>query len=34
MSDTKRWYAIQSYSGHENKVKRLVDRKIGEELVG
>lgn len=34
MSDTKRWYAIQSYSGHENKVKRLVDRKIGEEPEG
>lgn len=31
MSETKRWYAIQSYSGHENKVKRLIDRKIEEE---
>ena len=31
MSDAKRWYAIQSYSGHENKVKRLIDRKIEEE---
>lgn len=31
MSDTALWYAIQSYSGHENKVKRLIDRKIEEE---
>ncbi len=31
MSDSRRWYAIQSYSGHENKVKRLIDRKIEEE---
>lgn len=30
MSDTRRWYAVQSYSGHENKVKRLIDRKIEE----
>jgi transcriptional antiterminator NusG len=34
MSDSKRWYAIQSYSGHENKVKRLIDRKIEEEPEG
>ncbi|HWV56004.1 MAG TPA: transcription termination/antitermination protein NusG [Longimicrobiales bacterium] len=26
-----RWYAIQTYSGHENKVKRLVEHKIAEE---
>ncbi|MDB4947529.1 MAG: hypothetical protein JWM27_178 [Gemmatimonadetes bacterium] len=26
-----RWYAIQSYSGHENKVLRLIQRKIDEE---
>jgi transcriptional antiterminator NusG len=26
-----RWYAIQSYSGHENKVQRLVQRRIDEE---
>lgn len=26
-----RWYAVQSYSGHENKVQRLVERKIEEE---
>lgn len=31
MSDPRRWFAIQSYSGHENKVKRLIDRKIEEE---
>jgi transcription termination/antitermination protein NusG len=26
-----RWYAIQTYSGHENKVKKLVERKIADE---
>ncbi|MEX0856140.1 MAG: transcription termination/antitermination protein NusG [Gemmatimonadota bacterium] len=26
-----RWYAAQSYSGHENKVQRLIQRKIDEE---
>jgi transcriptional antiterminator NusG len=26
-----RWYAIQTYSGHENKVKRLIDHRIAEE---
>lgn len=31
MSDSRRWFAVQSYSGHENKVKRLIDRKIEEE---
>ncbi len=25
------WYAIQSYSGHENKVQKLIERKILEE---
>jgi transcriptional antiterminator NusG len=25
------WYAIQSYSGHENKVQKLIERKIAEE---
>jgi transcriptional antiterminator NusG len=25
------WYAIQTYSGHENKVQRLIQRKIQEE---
>ena len=30
MSEAK-WYAIQTYSGHENKVQRLVQRKIDEE---
>jgi transcriptional antiterminator NusG len=32
MSDTARWYAIQTYSGHENKVKKLIDHRIAEEL--
>ena len=31
MSDTARWYAVQTYSGHENKVKKLIDIRIGEE---
>jgi transcription termination/antitermination protein NusG len=31
MSDAK-WYAIQTYSGHENKVQRLIQRRIDEEL--
>ena len=31
MSEAK-WYAIQTYSGHENKVQRLVQRKIAEEV--
>ena len=26
-----RWYAIQTYSGHENKVKKLLDHRIAEE---
>lgn len=26
-----RWYAIQTYAGHENKVKTLVERRIAEE---
>jgi len=30
MSDT-RWYAIQTYSGHENKVQKLIQRKIEDE---
>jgi transcriptional antiterminator NusG len=30
MSDT-RWYAVQTYSGHENKVQKLIQRKIEEE---
>lgn len=25
-----RWYALQTYSGHENKVKALIEQKIGE----
>jgi len=31
MADEARWYAIQTYSGHENKVKRLVEHRIAEE---
>lgn len=31
MAEEVRWYAIQTYSGHENKVKRLIDRRIAEE---
>jgi transcriptional antiterminator NusG len=30
MADT-RWYAVQTYSGHENKVQRLILRKIEEQ---
>jgi transcription termination/antitermination protein NusG len=26
-----KWYAVQSYSGHENKVQKLIQRKIDEE---
>ena len=31
MADEVRWYAIQTYSGHENKVKRLIEHRIDEE---
>ncbi|HEY8484203.1 MAG TPA: transcription termination/antitermination NusG family protein, partial [Longimicrobiales bacterium] len=31
MAAEARWYAIQTYSGHENKVKRLIERRIAEE---
>ena len=31
MTGDPRWYAIQTYSGHENKVKKLIDFKISEE---
>ena len=31
MADEARWYAIQTYSGHENKVKKLIDIRIAEE---
>jgi transcription termination/antitermination protein NusG len=30
MTEAK-WYAIQTYSGHENKVQRLIQRRIDEE---
>jgi transcription termination/antitermination protein NusG len=26
------WYTVQSYSGHENKVQRLIQQKIDQEL--
>ncbi|MFO8173317.1 MAG: transcription termination/antitermination protein NusG [Gemmatimonadota bacterium] len=29
--DEIRWYAVQTYSGHENKVQKLIQRKIDEE---
>jgi transcription termination/antitermination protein NusG len=31
MTGEPRWYAIQTYSGHENKVKKLIDFRIAEE---
>jgi transcription termination/antitermination protein NusG len=31
MTEAARWYAIQTYSGHENKVKKLIDFRIAEE---
>jgi len=31
MSESKRWYAVQTYSGHENKVQKLIQRKIEDE---
>lgn len=30
MAEAK-WYAIQTYSGHENKVQRLIERRIEDE---
>ena len=30
MTEEARWYAIQTYSGHENKVKKLIDHRISE----
>lgn len=32
MSDDALWYAIQTYSGHENKVKKLIEHRISEEV--
>jgi transcriptional antiterminator NusG len=29
-----RWYAVQTYSGHENKVQKLIQRRIEEEATG
>ena len=31
MSSESPWYAIQTYSGHENKVQKLIQRRIEEE---
>lgn len=31
MTEEARWYAVQTYSGHENKVKKLVEHRISEE---
>ena len=31
MAGEARWYAIQTYSGHENKVQKLIQRRIEEE---
>lgn len=31
MADEAKWYAIQTYSGHENKVQKLIQRRIEEE---
>ncbi|MGH7503230.1 MAG: transcription termination/antitermination protein NusG [Longimicrobiales bacterium] len=31
MGEDARWYAIQTYSGHENKVKKLIEHRIAEE---
>jgi len=31
VSDSRPWFAIQSYSGHENKVQRLIQHWIDEE---
>jgi len=32
MSDQTRWYAVQTYSGHENKVQKLIQRRIEEDV--
>ena len=34
MSSDKRWYAVQTYSGHENKVQKLIQRRVEEEAAG
>ncbi len=31
MSDEAQWFAVQTYSGHENKVQRLIQRRIEDE---
>lgn len=32
MAVEARWYAIQTYSGHENKVKKLIEHRIADEV--
>ncbi|MEX2608610.1 MAG: transcription termination/antitermination protein NusG [Gemmatimonadota bacterium] len=31
MSEEARWFAVQTYSGHENKVKKLIEHRIAAE---
>jgi transcriptional antiterminator NusG len=31
MTDERRWYAVQTYSGHENKVQKLILLKVEDE---
>lgn len=31
MANDAKWYAIQTYSGHENKVQKLIQRRIEDE---
>ena len=31
MSEERKWYAVQTYSGHEMKVQRLIEHRIAEE---
>lgn len=33
-TEAARWYAIQTYSGHENKVQKLIESKIKDEPEG
>ena len=30
LTEEFRWYALQTYSGHENKVKTLLEQKVEE----
>ncbi len=31
MAEDAQWYAVQTYSGHENKVRKLIEHRISEE---